>query len=205
MTTQAYLATFAELYGADISPTLVWQVTNAVLDKVIEWLTGPLDAWYPSWISLDRIVKKIRQDKRVINKAVYVALGVNSHGHKELLGLRMFQNEGAKFWLSVLTELKNRGVKERIYRLRRWFDGLSRRHCGGFSENSGAAVYCAYDAQFTGVRQLENIVKPWLPDSRLSTSRLPSRKPSRSWKPLPSNGTSSIPASAPPGVGIGPI
>ena len=111
MTTRDIVDTFAELYGADISRTLVSQVTNAVLDKVIEWQTRPLDAVYPI-LYLDGIVVKIRQDKRVINKAVYVALGVNIHGHKELLGLWMSENEGAKFWLSVLTELKNRGVKD---------------------------------------------------------------------------------------------
>ena len=111
MTTRDIVDTFAELYGADISPTLVSQVTNAVLDQVIEWQTRPLDAVYPI-LYLDCLVVKIRQDKRVINKAVYVALGVNSHGHKELLGLWMSENEGAKFWLSVLTELKNRGVKD---------------------------------------------------------------------------------------------
>jgi putative transposase len=111
MTTRDIVETFAELYGADISPALVSQVTDAVLEKVVEWQTRPLDSVYPI-LYLDCIVVKIRQDKRVINKAVYVAVGVNSHGHKELLGLWMSENEGAKFWLSVLTELKNRGVKD---------------------------------------------------------------------------------------------
>ncbi|MEI8292161.1 MAG: IS256 family transposase [Verrucomicrobiota bacterium] len=111
MTTRDIVETFAELYGADISPALVSQVTDAVLDKVTEWQTRPLDAVYPI-LYLDCIVVKIRHDKRVTNKAVYVALGVNVHGHKELLGLWMSENEGAKFWLSVLTELKNRGVKD---------------------------------------------------------------------------------------------
>lgn len=111
MTTRDIVETFAELYGADISPALVSQVTNAVLEKVVEWQTRPLDSVYPI-LYLDCIVVKIRQDKRVINKAVYVALGVNIHGHKELLGLWLSDNEGAKFWLSVLTELKNRGVKD---------------------------------------------------------------------------------------------
>ena len=111
MTTRDIVETFAELYGADISPALVSQVTDAVLEKVVEWQTRPLDSVYPI-LYLDCIVVKIRQDKRVINKAVYVALGVNIHGHKELLGLWMSDNEGAKFWLSVLTELKNRGVKD---------------------------------------------------------------------------------------------
>ena len=111
MTTRDIVETFAELYGADISPALVSQVTDAVLEKVVEWQTRPLDTVYPI-LYLDCIVVKIRQDKRVINKAVYVALGVNVYGHKELLGLWMSENEGAKFWLSVLTELKNRGIKD---------------------------------------------------------------------------------------------
>lgn len=111
MSTREIVETFRELYGADISPTLVSNVTDAVLDKVIEWQSRPLDALYPI-LYLDCIVVKIRQDKRVINKAVYLALGVTLTGQKELLGLWLSENEGAKFWLSVLTELKNRGVKD---------------------------------------------------------------------------------------------
>jgi putative transposase len=111
MSTRDIVETFRELYGADISPTLVSNVTEAVLSKVIEWQSRPLDALYPI-LYLDCIVVKIRQDKRVINKAVYLALGVSLEGKKELLGLWLSENEGAKFWLSVLTELKNRGVKD---------------------------------------------------------------------------------------------
>ena len=111
MSTRDIVETFRELYGADISPTLVSNVTEAVLGKVIEWQSRPLDALYPI-LYLDCIVVKIRQDKRVINKAVYLALGVNLEGKKELLGLWLSENEGAKFWLSVMTELKNRGVKD---------------------------------------------------------------------------------------------
>ena len=81
------------------------------MEQVIEWQNRPLDAVYPI-VYLDCIVLKIRQDKRVINKAVYLALGVNMEGHKELLGLWIAENEGASFWLQVLTELKNRGVQE---------------------------------------------------------------------------------------------
>jgi len=111
MSTRDIVETFRELYGTDISPTLVSNVTEAVLGKVIEWQSRPLDALYPI-LYLDCIVVKIRQDKRVINKAVYLALGVNLEGKKELLGLWLSENEGAKFWLSVMTELKNRGVKD---------------------------------------------------------------------------------------------
>lgn len=110
MSTRDIVGAFQEMYGADISAGLVSQVTNAVMDEVIAWQNRPLDAVYPI-VYLDCIVLKIRQDKRVINKAIYLALGINVEGHKELLGLWLSENEGAKFWLSVLTDLQNRGVK----------------------------------------------------------------------------------------------
>ena len=111
MTTREIVRTFKEMYGADASPALISKVTNAVIEEVVEWQSRPLDGVYPI-VYLDCIVVKIRQDKRVINKAVYLALGVNMEGHKELLGLWIAENEGAKFWLNVLTELQNRGVKD---------------------------------------------------------------------------------------------
>lgn len=110
MTTRDIASTFEEMYGAEVSPGLVSQVTNSVMERVVEWQNRPLDAVYPI-VYLDCIVLKIRQDKRVINKAIYLALGVNLDGHKELLGMWVSENEGAKFWLSVLTEIQNRGVK----------------------------------------------------------------------------------------------
>lgn len=111
MTTREIVATFKEMYGADVSPTLISKVTDAVIEKVDEWQSRPLDAVYPI-VYLDCIVVKVRQDKRVINKAIYLALGVNLEGHKELLGMWLSENEGAKFWLGVLTELQNRGLKD---------------------------------------------------------------------------------------------
>ncbi|WP_281649223.1 IS256 family transposase, partial [Parendozoicomonas sp. Alg238-R29] len=111
MTTRDIVATFKEMYGADISETLISKVTEAVIEQVVEWQSRPLDAIYPI-VYLDCIVVKIRQDKQVINKAIYLALGVNMDGQKELLGMWISENEGAKFWLSVLTELQNRGVQD---------------------------------------------------------------------------------------------
>lgn len=110
MTTRDIVATFEEMYGAEVSASLISQVTNSVMERVVEWQNRPLDAVYPI-VYLDCIVLKIRQDKRVINKAIYLALGVNLEGHKELLGMWISENEGAKFWLSVLTEIQNRGVQ----------------------------------------------------------------------------------------------
>jgi len=113
MSTRDIVAAFQEMYGAEISAGLVSQVTNSVMEKVVEWQNRPLDAVYPI-VYLDCIVLKIRQDKRVINKAIYLVLGINIEGHKELLGMWVSENEGAKFWLSVLTDLQNRGVQHML-------------------------------------------------------------------------------------------
>ena len=86
MTTREIVAAFKALYDANVSATLVSRVTDAVIEQVVEWQSRPLDAVYPI-VYLDCIVVKIRHDKRVINKAIYLALGVNLEGHKELLGL----------------------------------------------------------------------------------------------------------------------
>ncbi len=111
MTTREIVATFKEMYGADVSASLISKVTDAVIEQIIEWQSRPLDAVYPI-VYLDCIVVKVRQDKRVINKAIYLALGINMEGQKELLGMWLSENEGAKFWLNVLTELQNRGVND---------------------------------------------------------------------------------------------
>lgn len=111
MTTRDIAATFKEMYGADVSHTLISKVTEAVMDEIAAWQSRPLDEVYPI-LYLDCIVVKCHQDKRVINKAIYLALAINGEGHKELLGLWISENEGAKFWLSVLTELNTRGVKD---------------------------------------------------------------------------------------------
>lgn len=100
-----------ELYGTEVSPTLISPVTNAVLEEIKAWQNRPLEALYPI-LYLDALMVKSREDGTVRNRAVYVALGVTLSGHKELLGLWIAPTEGAKFWLSVLTELKNRGMQD---------------------------------------------------------------------------------------------
>lgn len=92
-------------------PQAISKVTDSVIEKVVEWQSRPLESVYPI-VYLDCLVVKIRQDKQVINKAIYLALGVNLEGHKELLGMWISENEGAKFWLNVLTELQNRGLND---------------------------------------------------------------------------------------------
>ena len=111
LSTRDIVATFKEMYGAEVSATLVSKVTESVLEKVQQWQSRALDEVYPI-VYLDCIVVKVRRDKRVINKSIYLALGINLEGQKELLGMWLSENEGAKFWLSVLTELQNRGIKD---------------------------------------------------------------------------------------------
>ena len=101
----------AELYGIDVSPDLISAVTDAVLDEIAEWQERPLEAVYPL-VFFDALRVKIRDEGTVRNKAVYLALGVRADGHKEILGLWIEQTEGAKFWLRVMAELKNRGVED---------------------------------------------------------------------------------------------
>lgn len=111
MTTREIVATFKEMYDADVSPALISKVTDAVKEQVTEWQNRSLDALYPI-VYLDCIVVKVRHNGSVINKSVFLALGINMEGHKELLGMWLAENEGAKFWLNVLTELKNRGLED---------------------------------------------------------------------------------------------
>lgn len=149
MTTRDIVATFQEMYGADISPTLISKVTEAVIEQVDAWQSRPLEAVYPI-VYLDCIVVKIRQDKRVINKAIYLALGVNLDGHKELLGMWLSENEGAKFWLGVLTELQNRGLKDILIAC---VDGLK-----GFPD-AISAVYPQTQIQLCIVHMVRNSMK----------------------------------------------
>lgn len=149
MSTRDIVYTFKEMYDADISPTLISNVTNAVIEQIVEWQSRPLDAIYPI-VYLDCIVVKIRQDKQVINKAIYLALGVNMDGHKELLGMWLSENEGAKFWLNVLTELNNRGVKDILIAC---VDGLK-----GFPDAINA-VFSDTDIQLCIVHMVRNSLK----------------------------------------------
>jgi len=153
MSTRDIVDAFQEMYGAEISAGLVSKVTNAVMEQVVEWQNRPLDTVYPI-VCLDCIVLKIRQDKRVINKAIYLALGVNLDGQKELLGLWISENEGAKFWLQVLTELKNRGVEQILIAC---VDGLS-----GFPDAINAAFPDAR-IQLCIIHMVRNSLKyvPW--------------------------------------------
>lgn len=105
---QAHLA---EIYGTEISPDFISRVTDAVVDEVQAWQARPLDPVWPI-VFLDALVIKVRDQGVVQNKSAYIALGMGVDGHKEVLGIWLESTEGAKFWLKVITELKNRGVQD---------------------------------------------------------------------------------------------
>jgi putative transposase len=100
-----------EIYGVEVSPSLISTVTDSVLDEVRQWQARPLDAVYPI-LYLDALQVKVKSQGRVTNKAIYLAFGVNLHGLKEVLGMWASENEGAKFWMQIVTELKNRGIQD---------------------------------------------------------------------------------------------
>jgi putative transposase len=100
-----------DLYGIDVSPDLISAVTDAVLEEIAAWQARPLEAAYPL-VFFDALRVKVRDEGLVRNKAVHIALGVRADGSKEILGLWLEQNEGARFWLRVMNELKNRGVED---------------------------------------------------------------------------------------------
>lgn len=149
LSTRGIQAELVELYGAEVSPTLISNVTNSVLDEVQAWQTRPLDPVYPI-IYFDCLFVKSRQDGSMRNKAVYLALGINMDGEKELLGMWLAETEGAKFWLSVFNELKTRGVEDCFIAC---VDGLK-----GLPE-AIEAVYPLTQVQLCIVHQVRNSLK----------------------------------------------
>lgn len=111
MSTREIQGHLEDIYGVEVSPTLISNVTDQVMEEVRDWQMSPLEAVYPL-MYLDALRVKVRDSGRVENKAIYVVLGVNLEGRKEVLGLWTAAQEGSKFWLQVLTELQNRGVRD---------------------------------------------------------------------------------------------
>lgn len=130
MTTRDISEQIKNLYDVDISAEMVSNITNRILPIVSEWQNRPLEKTY-SFVFMDAIHYKVREDKQVVIKAAYVVLGVNMDGEKEVLGIWIGANESSKFWLSVLNDLKNRGVQGVLIFC---VDGLN-----GFKEAIGAA------------------------------------------------------------------
>jgi putative transposase len=149
MTTREIQGHLKELYTVDVSADLISTVTNEVMEEVKEWQSRPLDSMYPI-VYLDAIRVKIRDAGTVYNKAVYLAIGVNTDGLKEVLGIWVTKNEGAKFWLHVITDIKNRGVKDILIAC---VDGLK-----GFPE-AIESVFPNTEVQLCIVHMIRNSLK----------------------------------------------
>ena len=155
MSTRDISAQLEELYGAKVSASLISEVTDSVLEEVKAWQTRPLDEVYPI-VYLDALYVNIKVSGRISKRAVYVASGIDREGEKHLLGLWIgeAEAEGAKFWLRVLTELKNRGLKDILIAC---CDGLT-----GFPD-AIQAVYPQTQVQLCIVHLMRNCLKyvPW--------------------------------------------
>ena len=149
MTTRDISEQVKNLYDVDLSPEMVSNITNRILPVVAEWQNRPLEKTY-SFVFMDAIHYKVREDKQIIVKAAYVVLGVNMDGQKEVLGIWIGANESSKFWLSVLNDLKNRGVCNVLVFC---VDGLN-----GFKEAIGA-VYPFAKIQRCIIHQLRSSMK----------------------------------------------
>jgi transposase-like protein len=149
MTTREIAEHLKEIYGTDISPELVSRATDAVKELLEEWRTRTLEACYPI-VFLDALMINVREDGKVAKKSIYMALAVNLEGRKELLGLWIDQAEGAKFWLRVLSELKNRGLQDILIAV---VDGLT-----GFPE-AIATIFPKTEVQLCIVHMVRNSLK----------------------------------------------
>jgi putative transposase len=149
LTTRDIQGHLQELYGVEVSPALISSVTDAVLEDVQAWQSRPLEAVYPI-VYLDAIHLKLRRNGHVQVQAVYLALGIGLDGLKDLLGLWVGESEGAKFWMNILTELKNRGVQDILVAC---VDGLK-----GFPEAIGA-LYPRTEVQLCIVHMVRNSLR----------------------------------------------
>lgn len=149
MSTRDITAHLKNIYGIDVSPTLISKITDKILPLAKEWQNRPLDQIYPI-IFLDAIHYKVRTEGRIVNRAAYAVIGINIEGFKEVLGIWIGENESAKYWLKVLTDIKNRGVKDILIAS---VDGLS-----GFSE-AIKAVFPNTEIQKCIIHQIRNCFK----------------------------------------------
>lgn len=149
MSTRDIQAHYNQLYGVDLSPTLVSNITDRILPQVEQWQNRPLQQVY-AVVFMDAIHYKVRQDNAIVNKASYMVIGIDLEGHKDVLGMWIGKHESSKFWLGVLNDLKSRGVKDILINC---VDNLN-----GFSE-AIAAVYPQTDVQKCIVHQIRNSMK----------------------------------------------
>lgn len=138
-----------DIYGIDVSPTLVSKITDKIMPQVMEWQSRPLDPVYPV-VFLDAIHFKVRKDNRIINKAAYSVLAINLAGQKEILGIWIGENESASFWLGVCNDLRSRGITDILIACK---DGLA-----GFSEAINT-VFPQTEIQLCVIHQIRNSLK----------------------------------------------
>jgi hypothetical protein len=153
MTVREIQAHLEEMYGTEVSPSLISSVTDAVADEVKAWQARPLEPIYPI-VYLDCIHVKVREGA-VRVKAVYLAIGITMTGEKEVLGLWLAQTEGAKFWLQVVTELRNRGVQDIFIACVDGLKGFPDAIEAVFSQDGGATVHRAHGAPQPELRLVE--------------------------------------------------
>ena len=149
MTTRYIQGHLEEIYGVEVSPELISTVTDGIISEVKEWQSRPLAGLYPI-VFFDAIVLKVRDEGRILNKAAFLAVGIGMDGLKEVLGIWIEKNEGAKFWLGVFTELKNRGLTDVLIAC---VDGLK-----GLPE-AIEAVYPQAEVQLCIVHMVRNSLK----------------------------------------------
>jgi putative transposase len=149
MTVRDIQAHLQDIYGIEVSPTFISKVTEKILSLVEEWQARPLSEVYPI-IFLDAIHYKVRDNGRVVSKAAYTCLGIDQNGMKDFLGLWIGESEGSNFWLSVLTELKNRGVRDILIAC---VDGLK-----GFPE-AITTVFPGAEVQLCIIHQIRNSLR----------------------------------------------
>lgn len=149
MTTRDIEDHMKDIYGIDVSPSMVSKITDKILPLISEWQSRPLNRVYPI-VFLDAIHFKVRVDNRIVNKAAYSVLAINMDGYKEILGIWVGGNESSKFWLGVLNDLKNRGVEDILIACK---DGLS-----GFSE-AISSVFPKTEIQLCVIHQIRNSMK----------------------------------------------
>lgn len=138
-----------DIYGTEISPSTISNITDKMMEEANEWFTRPLSKVYPV-VFMDAVHFKVRTDGRIQNRASYICQGINQDGHKEILGIWVGENEGAKFWLGVCNELRNRGVRDILVAC---VDGLT-----GFPD-AIRAVFPQTEIQLCIIHQIRNSLK----------------------------------------------
>jgi transposase-like protein len=149
MSTRDIQAHYNHIYGVELSPTLVSNITDRILPRIQEWQNRPLQEMY-AVVFMDAIYYKVRHNNAIVNKAAYIVIGIDLEGCKDVLGIWIGESESAKFWLGVLNDLKSRGIKDILISC---VDNLS-----GFSE-AIEAVYPLTDVQKCVVHQIRNSLK----------------------------------------------